>query len=427
MMADYTKMWSELGLDLEGHDALLSVLGGAYTDIFLSQKNRPEGMKYFDFVMSEVHGLRIQELMDAKAQGRKVIGSYCVFVPEELILAVDGVSVGLCAGAEFNFEGAETLLPRNTCSLIKSAFGFKLGKVCPYLEASDVVVGENTCDGKKKSYEMLAPLVKDLYVMDMPQMKTAAGKTLLKEEYRRFIAKLEEVSGKKMTVESLKKAVEVVNAKRKAVKRLTELRAADPSPISGLDALLVNQVFFYDDPLRFTDSVNKLCDELEERVNQGIGVFAKGVTRLIVSGCPMAVPNWKLPMLIESSDAVIVGEESCVGERGARWMTQSTGNTVEEILDSITERYFNIDCAIFTPNPSRVEYVKEMTKKHNAQGVIHYSLQFCQPYIMESSSVEKEVENSGMPVLRLETDYSQEDAGQLKTRIEAFVERLKKK
>ncbi|MEN6375970.1 MAG: double-cubane-cluster-containing anaerobic reductase [Smithella sp.] len=426
-MADYTKMWSELGLDLPGHDALLSVLGGAYTDIFLSQKNRPEGMKYFDFVMNEVHGLRIQELMDAKAQGRKVIGSYCVFVPEELILAVDGVSVGLCAGAEFNFEGAETLLPRNTCSLIKSAFGFKLGKVCPYLEASDVVVGENTCDGKKKSYEMLAPLVKDLYVMDMPQMKSTAGKALLKEEYRRFVAKLEEVSGKKITVESLKKALEVVNAKRKAVKRLAELRTADPSPISGLDALLVNQVFFYDDPLRFTDSVNKLCDELEERVKQGTGVYAKGVTRLVVSGCPMAVPNWKLPMLIESSGAVIVGEESCVGERGARWITEPKGNTVEEILDSITERYFNIDCAVFTPNPSRVEYVKEMTKKLNADGVIHYSLQFCQPYTMESATVEKEVEKSGVPVLRLETDYSQEDAGQLKTRIEAFVERLKKK
>ena len=426
-MTDYTKMWSELGLDLESHDALLSILGGAYADIYLSQENRPEGMKYFDFVMSEVHGLRIQELMDAKAQGRKVIGSYCVFVPEELILAVDGVSVGLCAGAEFNFEGVEMLLPRNTCALIKSMFGFKLGRVCPYLEASDVIVGENTCDGKKKAYEMLAPLVNDLYVMDMPQTKSGMGKTLLKEEYRKFVAKLEEISGKKITVESLKKALEIVNAKRKAVKRLTQLRAADPSPISGLDALLVNQVFFYDDPLRFTESVNKLCDELEERVKKGIGVFAKGITRLVVSGCPMAVPNWKLPMLIESSDAVIVGEESCVGERGTRWITESKGNTVEEILDSITDRYFNIDCAIFTPNPSRVEYVKEMTKKLNAQGVIHYSLQFCQPYIMESSSMEKEVEKSGVPVLRLETDYSQEDAGQLKTRIEAFVERLKKK
>jgi hypothetical protein len=89
-------------LDLKAHDALLSLLGGAYQDIVLSQKDRPEGMKYFDFVMSEDHGLRVKELMDAKAAGRIVVGPYCVFVPEELILAVDGVSVGLCAGAEFN-------------------------------------------------------------------------------------------------------------------------------------------------------------------------------------------------------------------------------------------------------------------------------------------------------------------------------------
>jgi benzoyl-CoA reductase/2-hydroxyglutaryl-CoA dehydratase subunit BcrC/BadD/HgdB len=420
-------MWSDLGLDLKGHDALLNVLGSAYTDIFLSQKNRPEGMKYFDFVMSEVHGLRIKELMDAKAAGRKVIGSYCVFVPEELILAVDGVSVGLCAGAEFNFEGAEEVLPRNTCALIKSAFGFKLGKVCPYLEASDVVVGENTCDGKKKSYEMLKPLVNDLYVMDLPQMKSESGRSMLKEEYRKFAAKLENASGKKITPESLKKGIDIVNAKRRAVKRLAELRSADPAPISGLDALLVNQVFFYDDPLRFTESVNKLCDELDERVKKGTGVFPKGTARLVVSGCPMAVPNWKLPWIIETSGAVIVGEESCVGERGARRMTEAKGKTVDELLDTVTERYFQIDCAVFTPNPSRVEYVKEMKKKLNAKGIVHYSLQFCQPYIMESGPVEKELEKSGMPTLRLETDYSQEDAGQLKTRIEAFIERLNKK
>jgi benzoyl-CoA reductase/2-hydroxyglutaryl-CoA dehydratase subunit BcrC/BadD/HgdB len=417
-------MWSELGLDLKNHDALLSVLGSAYADIFLSQSNRPEGMKYFDFVMSEVHGLRIRELMDARARGRKVIGSYCVFVPEEMILAVDGVSVGLCAGADFNMEGAETLLPRNTCALIKSAFGFKLGKVCPYLEASDVVVGENTCDGKKKSYEVLAPLVNDLYVMDLPQMKSPAGKRLLREEYGRFGAKLEQVSGRKITAESLRRGIETVNAKRAAVNRLSALRAADPAPISGLDALLVNQVFFYDDPVRFTESVHKLCDELEERVARGIGVAPKGTARVLVSGCPMAVPNWKLPMLVETSGAVIVGEESCVGARGVRWITENTGDTVDALIDAVTERYARIDCAVFTPNPSRLDYVKELQKKLAAQGVIHYGLQFCQPYIMESGPVEAELEKSGIPTLRLETDYSQEDAGQLKTRIEAFLERL---
>jgi len=417
-------MWSELGLDLEAHDALLSVLGGAYQDVFLSQKMRPEGMKYFDFVMSEVHGFRIKELMDAKAQGRIVVGSYCVFVPEELILAVDGVSVGLCAGAEFNFEGAEEVLPRNLCPLIKSAFGFKRGLVCPYVEASDIIVGENTCDGKKKAYEVLSPMVKDLYIIDLPQMKTNTGRALLDEEYRKYMTALENASGKKITPESLRTGIEIVNAKRRAVKRLAELRAADPSPISGLDALLVNQVFFYDDPVRFTKSVNALCDELEERVKKGEGVFPKGAPRVMMSGCPMAVPNWKVPMIVETSGAVIVGEESCVGERGTQWLTEEKGGTVAELLNNITERYFKIDCAVFTPNPSRADHVKDMFERYGARGVIHYSLQFCHPYIIESGPLESTLEAAGIPVLRLETDYSQEDAGQLKTRIEAFIERI---
>ncbi len=424
-MSQYEQMWKDLGLDLESHDALLSVLGSAYESVFLSQKNRPEGMKYFDFVMSEVHGLRIKELVDARAQGRIVVGSYCVFVPEELILAVDGISVGLCAGAEFNFEGAEEVLPRSICPLIKSAFGFKRGRVCPYVEASDIVVGENTCDGKKKSYEILAQLVKDFYVIDMPQMKSGEGRALLFKEYRKFAKKLEETSGKRITVDSLQKAIRIVNAKRKAVKRLADLRKADPAPISGLDALLVNQIFFYDDPLRFTDSVNKLCDEIEERTKKQIGVFPRKTPRLLVSGCPMAVPNWKVPMITESSGAVIVGEESCVGERGTQWLTEENGGSVDEMLERITDRYFKIDCAVFTPNPSRVEHVMDMSRRYGAQGVIHYGLQFCHPYLVESGAAEALLEKAGIPVLRIETDYSQEDAGQLKTRIEAFLERVK--
>ncbi len=140
-MSDYTQMWSDLGLDLEAHDALLNMLGSVYGDIYVSQKNRPEGMGYFDFVMSETHGLRIKELIDAKAEGRKVIGSFCVFVPEELTLAVDGIQVGLCAGADFATDEAEKYLPRSTFALIKSFFGFKLGKVFPYIESSVMLVG----------------------------------------------------------------------------------------------------------------------------------------------------------------------------------------------------------------------------------------------------------------------------------------------
>ena len=98
-MSDHKRMWERLNLDIEAHDGLLEVLGKFYGDIYLSQDNRLKGMEYMDFVLSEVHGLRIKELQDAKAAGRKVVGTFCVFGPVELTLAGGGVQVGLCAGA----------------------------------------------------------------------------------------------------------------------------------------------------------------------------------------------------------------------------------------------------------------------------------------------------------------------------------------
>jgi benzoyl-CoA reductase/2-hydroxyglutaryl-CoA dehydratase subunit BcrC/BadD/HgdB len=424
MSDEYRQMWRDLGLNLEAHDALLSVLGQGYKDVFLSQENRPQGMEYFNFVVSQVHGLRIKELLDAQAEGRKVIGSFCVFVPEEIVLAVDGVLVGLCSGADFALEEVEKYLPRNTCALIKSALGFKLGQVCPYLESADLIVGENTCDGKKKAYETLGQLAPKVYVMDLPQMKTDQGRALLKSEYQRFFTKMEELSGRKITPASLKKGIQTVNAKRQALARLNALRAQDPAPISGLDALLIHQVSFYDNPIRFTDAVNRICDELEQRVAQTQGVVPQGAKRVLLSGCPMAVPNWKVPWILETSGAVIVGEESCVGERGLRNVVDDSAEGVEGLLDAIVDRYFDIDCAVFTPNPDRPRHVREMAAAYRAQGVIHYSLQFCQPYQMEAIPMERGLKDDGIPTLRLETDYGAEDAGQLKTRIEAFLEML---
>jgi benzoyl-CoA reductase/2-hydroxyglutaryl-CoA dehydratase subunit BcrC/BadD/HgdB len=333
--------------------------------------------------------------------------------------------VGLCAGADFAMEEVEKLLPRNTCALIKSTFGFKLGKVCPYLEASDMIVGENTCDGKKKSYEALKEMVSNLYVMDIPQMKSDQGRSLLKAEYYRFKKALESLTGAAIDVVRLKRGIKIVNNKRKAMHRLSGLRKADPAPISGLDALLANQVFFYDNPARFTESVNKICDELEARIKRDAGTFPKGAPRILMSGCPMAVPNWKLPWIVETYGAVIVGEESCVGTRGTRNLTDDSGDTMEELMEAIVDRYFKIDCAIFTPNPERLNHIIEMYKDSRADGVIHFGLQFCQPYLMEAIPVEKALESKNIPALRIDTDYSMEDVGQLKTRVEAFIEMLK--
>ncbi len=423
-MSDYRQMWESLELDLPAHDHLLNVLGKFYGDIYLSQQKRLKGMEYLDFVISEIHGLRIKELLDAQKSGQKVFGTFCVFVPEELIWAANGICVGLCAGAEIGKGEAEKVLPRSICPLIKSFMGFKLARLCPFTEACDLVIGETTCDGKKKAFEIFAEF-KPTYVMEIPQMKRKDDYELWKNEVWRLKEKIEEVTGKKITSESLKDAIKMINNRRRALQRLNILRQQTPVPISGRDALLINQISFYDDPKRFTEKINQLCDELEEKVKRKEGVVPQNTVRILLSGCPMAVPNWKLPYVVESSGAVIVDEESCIGERNTRDLIEETGETIEEMIDNIVSRYMKIDCACFTPNKERVEHIIELAEKYQVDGVIHYTLQFCDPYLVESYKVEKALEEAGIPVLRIETDYSMEDVEQLKTRIEAFIEMLK--
>lgn len=422
-MADYTKMWEELGLDLEAHAKLLEALPPTYYDVYLKQENRPRGMEYFDFVVNEIHGLRVQELQEFRSNGGKVVGTFCVFVPEELILAAGGVYVGLCAGLEVGTAKAEAVLPRNICPLIKSFMGFKLSRICPYFESCDLLVGETTCDGKKKAFEVLGDFA-PVYTMETPQRKEPGDRAVWLGEIQALAARLEELTGQKITADRLAEAIRKVNAKRRALRRLAELRKADPPPISGRDTLLIYQIAFYDDVERFTKQVNALCDELEERVRQGVGVAPPGTPRLVVTGTPMAIPNWKVPYIIETSGAVIVAEELCTGSRYYEALTAEDGATLGDLMLNVALRHLEPDCACFTPNNRRLEKLQAMAHEYRAAGVVSYVLAFCDPYAVETYQVEKSLKRANVPLLKIETDYGQQDAGQLRTRIQAFLELL---
>jgi len=422
---DYRPMWEELGLDLEAHDALLGAVGTLYKDAYVRQKDRPEGMKYFDFVISEIHGLRVKELDDFRAQGGKVVGTFCLYVPEEIVRAHGAWSVGLCSGAEFAFDEVERIMPRNTCALVKSFMGFKLGKVCPYIQEADLVIGETTCDGKKKAYELLAEL-HNVWVMELPQMKREKDKAFWREEIRGLAEKMEELTGNRMTAESLRTAIKEVNDKRRALQRVAQARKADPVAISGKDALLAVQVAFYDDVPRFTEMVNKIADELDQRVAAGEGAAPKGAKRVLITGTPMAIPNWKIHDIVEKSGGVVVQEEVCTGSRYYTKLVPELAEdaTIDEMLDAIADKYLDINCACFTPNEGRCDDVIEMAKEYGADGILHYSLQFCGPYQIEAEFVERAAKEAGLPMLKIDTDYSMEDIGQLSTRVEAFLEML---
>ena len=423
-MSDYRPMWTGLGMDLARHDSLLEVLGQAYTQIYLSQKNRPEGMEYFDFVVSEAHGLRIQELVEHKKHGGTVVGSFCVYVPEDVVIAAGGVPVGLCAGAEFAAADSDGLIPRNTCPLIRASLGFKMSRTCPYIQCSDFIVGETTCDGKKKMFEVLAQ-EHPTYVMEVPQKKTVAARELFVSEIRAFVEKMESASGRAIDAEGLAAATAKVEAKKAALRRLSAARRFDPTPISGLDCLLVSQIGFFDDIDRFTVKVNELADEVEARAAAGQGVCAKSTPRLLYAGTPMPLPDWKLHSIVEAAGATIVGEESCVGSRYYTTTTPANDGTLNGQLEAISDRLLGTHCACFTPNGERIEDIVEMAKRYGADGVISYSLAFCQTYAAESLKVENALKSAGIPVLTLESDFSTNDVAQLQTRVQAFVEMIR--
>ncbi|MGA2873891.1 MAG: double-cubane-cluster-containing anaerobic reductase [Nitrososphaerales archaeon] len=424
MSQEYRQMWSDLGLNLEKHDLLLGALGKIYGDLFMTQKSRPEKMKYFDFVISEVHGLRIKELQEKKKLGKKVIGAFCLYVPEELAYAADTTMVGLCGGADFSIPDAEAILPRNLCPLIKSFFGFKVGGTCPYFQSCDMVVGETTCDGKKKVYEILADYT-PTYVMEIPHRNdTTQAKSLWLSEVKLFKERMESLTGHVIEKDALKDSIRLINAKRAALKRVALTRRASPVPISGLDALLVNQISFYDDVQRFTQMTNELADELETRVKNGVGVADKDKSRLMFSGCPMAIPNWKLHSIIESMGFPVVAEESCIGSRYFTDQVEPKGDSMDSLLEALVERYSKISCACFTPNTERIDKVVKMAKDFDASGVVYNVLQYCHTYNVEAIKVEKALKAANFPMLKIETDYGTEDVEQIKTRVEAFTEML---
>ena len=422
-MADNRKMWESLGMDLETHDVLCDVLPVAFGDVYLSQENRPECMDFYDMVVADIHGIRPSELIAHQENGGKVFGTFCVYVPDEIVIAADAIATGLCGGSQFWVPDGEKVLPTNTCPLIKASVGARLGRTCPFFRIADMYVGETTCDGKKKAWEILAGDV-PVYVMDLPQMKRAKDVQKWAEEIKDFKAVVEKETGNEVTAEKLAAAIKTVNGKRKALARLYDFRKNEKLPISGKDCLLISQIAFYDDPTRFAQMTNRLCDELEKRVAEGVSVFAEGTKRILLTGTPLAIPNWKLHNIIETSGGAVVCEEMCTGTRYFERLVDETKETVDEQIQAIAERYMGINCACFTPNAGRIDDIIRLAKEYKVDGVIDVNLKFCSLYDTEGYSVEKALKEAGIPVLGIETDYVDSDAEQLRTRISAFIEML---
>ena len=422
-MSRSDELLKDLGLDVDLHRRIFDAVDRSFCEAVLAQKSRPARMAYFDGVIREAHGGRVREIVERRSAGDKLVGTFCIYVPEELVLALGAIPVALCGGTSLSIPYAEKLLPRDICPLVKSTVGLALSNTCAYGPIEDLAVGETTCDAKKKTWDLLA---KDgnFHVLELPQKKGARDRELWLDEVCQFRARLERLTGRTLDAEKLSGAVRLMNRKRRALARLNGFRREANPPISGLDSLVVMQGALLDDTLRFTERLEVLNDELEDRVRRGIGVAPSQAKRIMISGCPSVLGNWKLHALVESAGAIIVCDETCTGSRYYENLVNEDGSDLEVQLAAIAARYLKIECSCFSPNDERMGSITRLAREHRVDGVVQYVLQYCHTYNIEAVAVAAALKDAGMPSLKVVTDYAEADTGQLRLRVDAFLEGL---
>ena len=394
-----------------------------------TDKNRPLAMSYFD-EMADLFGKRKEEIVAAKQSGKKVIGYLCLFAPIELILAADAIPVRVNSGWYDAAKIGDRVVPVEVCPVIRSTIGAKMINLSPFMENSDAIISVLTCDGMTKLGEILSDY-QTIWQMSVPRVKDSdQALRLWIEEIKTVKKEIEKLTGNKITRKKLRNAIELTQKATKAFRRLQDLRKGNPV-IMGRDAMLAIQTYMWDDVERWTEKTNKLCDELEKRVKDKTWSTSPDTPRVMITGTPMFWPdNWKVPSLIEEANpqGVIVADELCSSERILNDPVGVDEWSMNDMLNAIGERYLmSSTCSCFSSNDGnedRINWLITKIKDFKIDGVIYYVVRGCISYAMEYTRVKKVLDSINVPVYYLDTEYTREDVGQMKTRVEAFLEML---
>jgi benzoyl-CoA reductase/2-hydroxyglutaryl-CoA dehydratase subunit BcrC/BadD/HgdB len=375
-----------------------------------------------DYSIGKYSKANLDKLAEAKASGKTIVGTYCTYSPHEIIMAAGAIPIGLCSFRQEPIAAAEKVLPSNLCPLIKSSYGAAVTGSCPYFAASDYIVAETTCDGKKKMYELLGK-IKPMVVLELPQRTGSSFELeVWVSELERLKAYLEENLDVEITSDKLRDAIKLMNRERTLRQQLCSFLKEDRLPISGLS--LHTAMVAGNSPVdreAYIGELASLLAHLQECVANDWHVNQSGQPRILVTGCPTGQGSEKVLRLIEESGAFIVAQEACSGIKAFDTLVDEE----KEPMIAIAERYLGIGCPVRTPDSARFELLDRLVKDFKPDGVVDLTWQGCQPYHVESYSIKQFLTDEyQIPMLPVVTDYSESDAEQIRTRLRAFVEML---
>lgn len=347
--------------------------------------------------------------------GTKIVGIMCEYTPRELILAAGAVPVLLCGGSEKTIPSAEKELPANLCPLIKSTYGYHLEKGNPFLEMSDLIVAETTCDGKKKMYELLG-LSRPMHVLALPhQENDPDALNQWENELHKLKRDLEERFQVEITDGKIRKAAALTNEERQLRRQLSGLMKSVPPPYTGKTLLSLHSSVA-GNPEDHTQYRKTL--EIFSKKGGDPGLSSK--VRVLMTGVPIPHGAEWIVDLIENAGGVVVCFENCTGLKP---ILEDVDETIPDPIRALAEKYFHLPCSVMTKNLARIESLRTLVEDYKPDCVIDLVWQACLTYDIESHRVRDLVEEElGLPYLKIETDYSRSASARIEVRVEALYE-----
>ena len=354
----------------------------------------------------------------AKAAGRKIVGIICEFTPRELILAADAVPVCLCGGSAKMIPPSEQHLPANLCPLIKSTFGYHLTASNPFLEMADLIVAETTCDGKKKMYELMGA-VRPMYVIELPHKSDRAESLgYWYQQLVAFRAELERRFAIRITDESLRRAIALMNRERRLRRQLAELMKRPAPPLTGRQLLdFKSNISGMDADLAMYEAAWK-----QYQSSPGDASLERRV-RVLMTGVPTVHGAERVVDLIESTGGLVVCMENCTGLKP---ILDDVDETAANPLLALAEKYYHLPCSVMTPNDRRTDVLRRLASEYQPHCIIELVWHACLTYDVESHRTRKLAEHElRLPYLKIDTDYSSSDSARIQVRLEALFETVR--
>jgi benzoyl-CoA reductase subunit C len=349
-----------------------------------------------------------------KNEGKKVLGYFCSYIPEELIYAADILPIRMRARTCSDTPMADAYMTPTTCSYTRCCLELANRKQYSFL---DGIVSCNCCDQVRRLYDNIrykAPFPYH-YILGVPGYISATTIDWFKHELAKFKQNLENNFEAKISNDKLAKSIHIYNESRTLLKELYMLRKHDKPPITGTETMNIISAGVSMPRQQFNEL---LIQQLRE--TEGKEETPNNKSRIMLIGSMLDEPEYI--QIIEELGGLVVIDSLCLGTRYFWDLVDEKKNPI----DSLAERYLSkISCPRMTDGQNqRSQFMMDLIKEFKVDGVIFQRMKFCALWWAEIFMLRNKLKEEGIPFLDLEREYILSGEGAMKTRVQTFMEIL---